>query len=322
MVLALGDEREYAGNTGYADELESVYRYDSFVPNHKQIAEGDLLILRNKAEVVGAARVSRLSSKEGHKELRRCPKCGIATIKIRKNKRPKYKCKANHEFDEPDSDRRKCLLFAVHFEGTFQRIFPRLSVNQVRLACPKYNGQLAMQELRLDRLPGAARLLLQNAAEQSTSRSRSVPLAADASDESYAPDQLDERKVIEKQIRERRGQKVFRNALRKRFADTCLVTGCQLVDLLEAAHINPHRGTKDNHPSNGLLLRADIHTLFDLYFIGIEPNSLQISIHPKLVGSEYARFKNKNLECEPKLLSKTALSSRWKEFQSRLLRAV
>ena len=32
----------------------------------------------------------------------------------------------------------------------------------------------------------------------------------------------------------------------------------------------PYRGTKDNHPDNGLLLRADIHTLFDLDMIGID----------------------------------------------------
>jgi HNH endonuclease len=35
------------------------------------------------------------------------------------------------------------------------------------------------------------------------------------------------------------------------------------LDILEAAHISPYRGEEDNHPENGLLLRADLHTLFD-----------------------------------------------------------
>ncbi|MFY0579291.1 HNH endonuclease [Cystobacter fuscus] len=322
MVLTLGDEREYAGNGGYADELQSVYRYDSLVPNHKRIAVGDLLILRNKAKVLGTARVSRISSENGHKELRRCPKCLVANIKIRKYKRPKYKCRANHEFKKFIKDSKECMFFAAHFDGTFRSLDNELTVKQVRVACPKYNGQLAMQELRLEQLNVSARRLLQREADQYSSVNGPELLAADDSNESYVPDERDERKVIDRQIRERRGQKAFRNSLRQRFADTCPVTGCQLADLLEAAHINPHRGDKDNHRTNGLLLRADIHTLFDLNLIGIEPNSLRMSVNPRLTGTEYERFDDKVLECAPSLLNKKALVLRWKEFQSRLLRAV
>ena len=58
----------------------------------------------------------------------------------------------------------------------------------------------------------------------------------------------------------------------------CMVSGCQLVDLLEAAHIRPYRGENDNHPSNGLLLRADLHTLFDLDLLGIDPETLLVRL--------------------------------------------
>jgi putative restriction endonuclease len=37
-----------------------------------------------------------------------------------------------------------------------------------------------------------------------------------------------------------------------------------------------YRGMKDNDPSNGLLLRTDIHTLYDLNLLGIEPDSLKV----------------------------------------------
>ena len=46
----------------------------------------------------------------------------------------------------------------------------------------------------------------------------------------------------------------------------CAVTGCDVPDVLQAAHIFPYMGPETNHPSNGLL-RADIHTLFDLGLI-------------------------------------------------------
>ncbi|WP_183629116.1 HNH endonuclease signature motif containing protein [Novosphingobium sediminicola] len=49
-----------------------------------------------------------------------------------------------------------------------------------------------------------------------------------------------------------------------------------MEDILEAAHIVPHAviGQKGNDASNGILLRADIHTLFDLNLIRITPDYL------------------------------------------------
>jgi putative restriction endonuclease len=89
--------------------------------------------------------------------------------------------------------------------------------------------------------------------------------------DNYAPRTGDQRRVTARQIRERRGQRAFRDALRRRYGGRCAVTGCTVLDLLEAAHIKPYRGDRDNNPQNGLLLRADIHTLFDLDLLGIEP---------------------------------------------------
>src|SRR5260370_19636315 len=45
VVLSFADKRSYAGNAGYQDEPESVYRYDSNVPNHKNVTRGDLIFV-------------------------------------------------------------------------------------------------------------------------------------------------------------------------------------------------------------------------------------------------------------------------------------
>ena len=322
LVLSLGDEREYRGNEGYADDLKSVYRYDSFVPNHKQIIKGDLLILRDGKSVLGTAVVTALREKEGSKSFKRCPRCKVANIKERKVKTPRYKCREGHLFEEREviKDERECTLFEAHFEGTFRPLAKRLAVAEVRAACPRYNGQLAMQQLDLERLQGDAKRLLSRTAPSHV-LPEGVLLAADEADDSYVPDKRDDRKVLARQIRERRGQRRFRQQLRSRFADRCLVTGCAIVELLEACHINPHRGDKDNQPSNGLLLRTDIHTLFDLDLLGIEPESLRIRLHPTLVGSEYEQFAGDALSCNPKLLSKKALDFRWEAFQLNCLRS-
>ena len=64
-------------------------------------------------------------------------------------------------------------------------------------------------------------------------------------------------------IKVRRGQQKFRDKLLDAYGRQCAVSGCNVVDVLEAAHITPFLGGKTNHITNGLLLRADLHTLLD-----------------------------------------------------------
>jgi hypothetical protein len=136
----------------------------------------------------------------------------------------------------------------------------------------------------------------------------------------YTPQEGDRRELVDRQIRERRGQQRFRDLLRNRYGNRCLVTGCETLAVLEAAHIKPYRGEDDNHPENGLLLRADIHTLFDLDLLGIEPDGLRVDLHPTLI-KEYGEFIGKSLGfsdgCRP---SREALKLRFEEFQRRARR--
>ncbi|WHT40172.1 HNH endonuclease signature motif containing protein [Myroides sp. mNGS23_01] len=90
-----------------------------------------------------------------------------------------------------------------------------------------------------------------------------------------------------------------------------MITGCKIIDILEAAHINPYRGEKDHHITNGLLLRADIHTLFDLDLIRINPKNFNVEISDKLIGSEYEQYNRMSLNQYEKLISIDALKSRY-----------
>jgi hypothetical protein len=139
-------------------------------------------------------------------------------------------------------------------------------------------------------------------------------------DEGYSPEGTDRRPLVYRQIRERRGQRQFRDDLRGRYGDRCLVTGCQILAVLEAAHIRPYRGENDNHPENGLLLRSDVHTLFDLDLLGIEPEQLRVELHPA-VAAEYGHLPGVVLGCAPSQRpSRAALEQRYSRFRQRLLR--
>ncbi|HQX53063.1 MAG TPA: HNH endonuclease [Planctomycetaceae bacterium] len=108
----------------------------------------------------------------------------------------------------------------------------------------------------------------------------------------------DSRELIMQQIRKRRGGKEFRKLLCERFEGKCVVTKCKIVAVLEAAHIKPYRGVSDNDIKNGLLLRADIHTLFDLNLLGVEPQTWIVRIHPK-IRETYAEFEGRQLVMPP-----------------------
>ncbi len=106
---------------------------------------------------------------------------------------------------------------------------------------------------------------------------------------------LDARERVAGSIVRRRGQPEFRKALIRAYHSKCAITGCDAVEALEAAHISPYRGPNTNHPSNGLLLRADLHTLFDLGLIAIDARTMTVLIAKNLANTTYAEIAGKVL---------------------------
>ncbi|MDZ7952174.1 tetratricopeptide repeat protein [Nostoc sp. DedQUE09] len=103
-------------------------------------------------------------------------------------------------------------------------------------------------------------------------------------------------------IARRQGQPQFRQSLLEAYNYRCAITGYDAEEALEAAHIIPYNETENNHPSNGLLLRADIHTLFDLNLITINPETMQVRFAPSLRRTSYGEMDGKYLQV-PKISS-------------------
>jgi putative restriction endonuclease len=114
---------------------------------------------------------------------------------------------------------------------------------------------------------------------------------------------VDGRERVLAQIVRRRGQKEFRESLLAAYDRRCAITHCDVVDALEAAHIVPYQGPATNNVSNGLLLRADIHTLFDLGLIAVKPEELTVVLSPRLGGKAYGELRDVTLRM-PKDLAK------------------
>ena len=108
----------------------------------------------------------------------------------------------------------------------------------------------------------------------------------------------DQRRVVTAQVRVRQGQGLFRKELLEAYGGRCAMTGYDAVDAVEAAHIVSYRGPVTNHPSNGLLLRADMHSLFDLGLVAIDaedPADLRIIVDRDLKATAYAKFEGTRL---------------------------
>ncbi|TCK03005.1 HNH endonuclease [Marinobacterium mangrovicola] len=112
----------------------------------------------------------------------------------------------------------------------------------------------------------------------------------------------------------RDGQARFRNELIQHYDLRCMVTGEAIEAIVEAAHIMPYDGNKSNHISNGLLLRVDIHRLFDNHLLTIEPHTFKIHLHPSLEKSSYSYLQNQPLRLQHEnLIDNEALAKRFKE---------
>ena len=92
--------------------------------------------------------------------------------------------------------------------------------------------------------------------------------------------------------RVRKGQSRFRKALHTLYGSRCAFTGTSEETVLEACHIISHARTGDNSLDNGLLLRSDIHILFDENMMTLANDGMHILVHKDVTAPEYVRLSN------------------------------
>jgi len=103
--------------------------------------------------------------------------------------------------------------------------------------------------------------------------------------------------------RARLGQGAFRVLVTDAYGRRCAVTGEKTLPVLEAAHIQPYADSGPHLVSNGLLLRSDLHTLFDRGYITVT-DELRVEVSPRIKeefsnGREYYRHHGQPLVTVP-----------------------
>jgi hypothetical protein len=139
------------------------------------------------------------------------------------------------------------------------------------------------------------------------------PEDGNGQDGAAGPDERPRQRLM-RQIAARRGATAFRDKQLDRFARRCAISECGLVDVLEAAHIRAYRRESDNEPANGILLRADLHTLFDLDLVAIDPANYKIAVQASVAEAQYRQFDNHSMIEPVGGFDAGALRRRWEAF--------
>ena len=97
----------------------------------------------------------------------------------------------------------------------------------------------------------------------------------------------------------RLGQGAFRVLVTDAYQRRCSITGEKTLPVLEAAHVKPYAQSGPHALSNGILLRSDMHKLFDTGYLTIT-NDLKVEVSPRIReefqnGKEYYQYHGSSL---------------------------
>ena len=309
LMLAKGDERQHGGNRGYSDIFDSTYVWDTTVPNYGRPQTGDLIAIWDGDILLGASVIERISETDAEKPRLHCPACNSTKIKKRKTLVPDYRChvqKCRAEFNERDLIEKlvRVKRYEAYYPAAWQEFAGVVARGRLAGTCLAPKSQHSIRELDLDSF-----LSLLSSAERSQLR-RFGSLINSSEPEP-------EGGHVQRLVRARVGQANFRARLLSRFGSCCAISGICPPESLEAAHLYSYANVGAHHDGGGLLLRRDIHRLFDLGLIAVDVATMTIEIATDIREfPQYSPFHGQRLKAEVRTSEKRWLQIHWQQHKS------
>lgn len=284
----------------YADTPESSYQWDSTVPNHLLPQIGDTVFLWTERGSLGVSVIENIFTGVQTKSLAQCPNCGLKQVRERSEKTPRFRCSASgcgHKFEFPNWVEVTVTTFATDHSPGWVDLDGRFTAAECRSIGTSQKSQHSIRKIEDSRLKA---------------------LLTGVQARAMAPLQ-GRRKTAEGfttvTVRARIGQGNFRDALRKKFRDVCAVTGEAPQESLEAAHLYSYAKLGEHHESGGLLLRRDIHRLFDRGLIRIDPKNLTVHLDDAVKQfSMYRELEGTNVKVDLSAGHIKWLALHWAQF--------
>jgi DNA-directed RNA polymerase subunit RPC12/RpoP len=125
----------------------SKYSWDSTVPNHAKVSEGDTVVVRDQEQPIGIARIAQIDVSIGAEKSRyRCPKCRTTKIRARKSVVPTYRCgECKTEFDSPEHENVLVTGYAAQL-CDFRLLAGKIRLPELRSCLLRPGSQHAMSE--------------------------------------------------------------------------------------------------------------------------------------------------------------------------------
>lgn len=117
--------------------------------------------------------------------------------------------------------------------------------------------------------------------------------------ESNIPNDENTRQAYNRRVRN--GQSRFRKTLITLYDSRCAFTKTNEETVLEACHIISHAKTGDNSLDNGLLLRSDIHVLFDEHLVTLANDGITVCVRQDVTAPEYTKLNNSVAQTRPSI---------------------
>ena len=277
------DTLSWGSHSGYDDQINEYYSYDSQVGNYKNVLVGDLVFVKGQDHLLGFGEIETITSAKAIKEMRRCPKCGESP-EARSIKVPKWRCRSkecNYEFDDNElkKENKEVIRYQASYKNTWHDANFPLARHEVFAFQATRDNQSAIRKLDSTKVSELISKIM---------GSNDLPITSITE----IPDLIMGGHII--QLTKRRvGQQEFRLALLEKHGETCLISGVQPACVLEAAHIKKFAQYESHELSGGLLLRRDFHTLFDRHLIRINPKTWQTKVSPRI--RHYESYKSIHL---------------------------
>lgn len=300
LVLSKNDRTTGRGEHAYDDDVSASYVSDSNVPNSRNIEPGDRIVVWDQRRLLGASVVERVDAAEAKKRLPQCPTCRRSKDMSRPRKTsPRFRCGGcGSEFDEPAYVTAGVTEFRTSHDEGWVDLTGQLDGPTLRSLCESPSSQLSIRALDWGRFSDAL-------GGSDTGR-RGVRMFNAVSGQMSGG-------FSERVTRVRVGQASFRAELLTRFGSCCAFSGDQPREVLEAAHLYSYAQVGVHEDEGGLLLRRDLHALFDLGKLAVRRDS-RIAVHSSI--RDYPLYQ----ECEgqPLQVSVTGRQREWLAQHRRL----
>lgn len=299
--LCVSKDTEVHGRLGegYGDLLGERYVWKADLPNARRIAVGDAIVLWNNKTLLGMSWIDDIREFSDSRSTFHCPTCDRSDVRIRKTVLPKYRCgDCRTTFDVPITKRTETQYLSASYAAGWTPAVQVIGRSTCKELSRRPASQLSLQDIDMAKF----RVLVDRLGVPAAATKRRDPSL-----------QHGHRLTT---VRTRKGQGTFRDRVLRRFGPVCAISGPAPETVLDAAHLYRYSEVGIHHEDGGLLLRRDIHRLFDLGLIAVKPVQSTVDVHSDItIHPVYGELHGKPIRVSVSHRTTQWLDLHWNQFR-------